>query len=516
MDTEIKKKDIYYIGHIASAKANISVDGDVIVPDVNPDAVCILSLNAQPKVTGRELQNDRILIYGSMDYKIIYSTEENITESIKCTSSFTDVIDLPGAAPGMEVSLDYSLKDSECRILNGRKLSLKSVVNVDIDVYNRQELSLVYDLVSTDTEKKFAQFSFLSPKTDFEKIFEVNDRAEIPIDKISASEILDTISSISDKSVRVINNKVIVKGEVTTDIIYKETESDEIRQLTKVTPFTEIFDVDGIREDSFSYTDISVCSTKCACDQLAIRDFEICTELKGRVYCYINDTVTLVDDCYSITSNCDMKRENIPFRVPLKSFSGQLSLKEGVDNGSKISSVLNVSASAENESINITDGKIIFKGNVNVKALCICTDTNQPLTTVKKTIPFSYSADCSTVIQNTECDAFCEATGPSYTLNSDGSIEIRCNVSVSGIVYTTKETGLITDITFEERGKQNDIASITVYFVQENDDLWSVAKKYLTSIDKVKALNKMESDVLKKGMKLFIPKHKIEVDTALK
>ncbi len=513
MDTEIKRKDIIYTALVSSAKAVTNVECDIIVPDVNPDAAIIISVNAQPKITGRELQNDRILIYGNVDYKIIYASEDNSNESIKHTAAFTDVIDLPKAVPGLKISLDYHLKDAKCSILNGRKLSLKSLLSVDVEAYEENTLSPVFDIVSEATEKKFAEFSFLSPQTDFEKLFEVNDNVEIPNDKMSASEILDAVSTVSEKSVRVINNKVIVKGDVKTDIIYKESETDIVRNISKVTPFTEIFDVDGISEDSFSYTDVTVCTTKCEGDSVAIRDFEISTELRGRVYCYKNDIITLVDDCYSITQSSEIKRLNVPVRVPLKSFNGQLNIKEGMGNGEKIDRVLNVEVSAECENVSISEGKINLKGNVSIKSLCVSDDSNKVLKELKATAPFTYSADFNSDETSVCSDAYCSAGGASYTLEDDGSIQVRCNVSVCGLVYTKKELDVITDVVFEERKTQPETASVTVYFTGEDDDLWSLAKKYLTSADKIKELNNLESQSLKKGMKLFIPKYKTLAST---
>jgi len=508
MDTEIKREDIYYNKHIVSSKADINVDCDIIVPDTLPDAEDILSVNSIPKITGRELQNDRILIYGSVDYRIIYNSEEKHPESISFTTSFTDVIDLPKALPGMDVSLDYDNKTSECKILNGRKLSVKTVVGVNIDVYNKTQLSPVYDIVSVDTEKKFAEFSFMTPNTDFEKIFEVNDRVEIPVDKISASQILDTISYLSEKDVRVINNKVIVKGEIITDIIYRESESEEIKSISQATPFTEILDVDGITEDCFSYTNISLCGISCQSDEYAIRDFEISAELRARVYCYKNDTVKLVDDCYSISSDCVVTREDILMPVSIKSFSGQLSMKENLSAGVSISGVLNVNVNAETEKTEIENGKITVKGKLNAKVLCNTSDEGKTVMLLKKSIPFSYSAEYISQVDQCICDTYCEATGPSYSLNPDGSIDLRCNVAVCGIVHNKVSFAPVTDISFEERKNPAKTASVTVYFVQEKDDLWSIAKKYLTSTDKIRELNKLETDILKKGMKLFIPKYK--------
>ena len=50
-------------------------------------------------------------------------------------------------------------------------------------------------------------------------------------------------------------------------------------------------------------------------------------------------------------------------------------------------------------------------------------------------------------------------------------------------------------------------AGITLYFPDENENLWDVAKKYSTTIEEIALINKIESDtVLSENHRLVIPK----------
>lgn len=506
MDTEIKRKNIYFSKMITRKKADILAETDVIVPDSKPDAMCIISVKSDVKITGREIQSDRVLIYGNICYRILYKDEKNCSNCIKTDSSFTDVIDLMGAVPGVNLSVDYRLKKTDYHILNGRKLSLKSCISLDLCAYTSEELNAVCDIVSTDMQKKFGEFTYMDPKTDYEKIFSVNDSAEIPTDRYSASEILDIDSHISDKSVRVINNKVIAKGEVITDIIYKESESGEIRKFIKNSPFTEIFDVDGISEDDFSYTDLSVVKTNYATDSDAIRDIELSTEIKSRVYCYKNDTVSLVDDCYSIENVCEIEKKGVKITSPVKNFEGQVSVKDKIESDKGILEILSISAENENQNVICENENILIKGNVLVKALIL--DNEKNIESIEKTVPFNFSASIG---ENTDTylkDIYAEVSNPSYSLSDSGGAEVRFNASVKGIIYKQEEIMPIENVVLKEREKKETTASITVYFVQEGDSLWEISKKYLTDPDKIKKLNNMTDIEPVKGTKLFIPKYK--------
>lgn len=48
---------------------------------------------------------------------------------------------------------------------------------------------------------------------------------------------------------------------------------------------------------------------------------------------------------------------------------------------------------------------------------------------------------------------------------------------------------------------------LMIYFVQSGDELWNVAKKYVTTSEKIRSANNLgDSDIIKPGMKLLIPK----------
>ena len=45
---------------------------------------------------------------------------------------------------------------------------------------------------------------------------------------------------------------------------------------------------------------------------------------------------------------------------------------------------------------------------------------------------------------------------------------------------------------------------IVGYIVKSGDDLWSLAKRYMTTEDRMKEMNHLETEILKPGEKLII------------
>lgn len=114
----------------------------------------------------------------------------------------------------------------------------------------------------------------------------------------------------------------------------------------------------------------------------------------------------------------------------------------------------------------------------------------------------------TTIVTPSEEEIISEGTV--YTVKSGDtlySIAKQYNVSVDDIV---NQNNLVSNnLTIGTKllipsGKSNDII---VYTVQRGDSLWALANNYNTTIDDIKRLNNLTSDVLTVGQELQIKKN---------
>jgi LysM repeat protein len=91
---------------------------------------------------------------------------------------------------------------------------------------------------------------------------------------------------------------------------------------------------------------------------------------------------------------------------------------------------------------------------------------------------------------------------------SDDKIEIKAEVSLDVIAFANEKAKAVLDmevkpIDFE---KKKELPGITCYIVKEGDTLWSIAKRYYTTVERIKETNGLESDLINVGDKLVIIK----------
>ena len=108
------------------------VEGDIIVPDVKPDIQRILQVDGTAVISGSEIQQDKVIVNGIVNFKILYvpdvsDPEDAVVKSINASSNFTHQVELKGARPNMRPQLETDIEHIEFNMLNGRKLNVKTV-----------------------------------------------------------------------------------------------------------------------------------------------------------------------------------------------------------------------------------------------------------------------------------------------------------------------------------------------------------------------------------------------------
>jgi hypothetical protein len=516
MSDELVKKVINFTQKRGEAVMKTTVEADIIVPDTKPDIGKILQVDASPVLTGSEMQSDRVLAYGSVDFKIMYLSDGEIPEvkSITATSTFTDVGDIKGVTPQMFDNTAADIESVEFKLLNGRKLAVKAVVETKSVVYEEVGEEVVSE-VSGAVQSVTGEIGGVKLMPVYNKSFSVAERITIPSSHQSAGEVLGVSSKISDKSVKVINNKVIVKGEIVITTLYTGAGDGEITSMSNVAQFTEILDVDGITEDNVSEVWLEITKTEYALEENEegdIRTVNAQTDVLCKVSRFETENEVYIKDFYALDQNV----EHITKEKKIVSFAGrcsrQIPLRDKVFTGEgmpEIDRVYDISAKAYLDEIQQNGDCVTVRGHVDAYVLYISADSTSPLYSVGKEIPFSEEFETDAADERIIPDINVQATGASYAVGAGSSAEIRCNVEFGGIFVKESVCNFIYDAKFTPISEDVQIPSITVYFVQNGDTLWDIAKRYYTTTELIMGMNDMKDEKITEGQQLYIPKNKM-------
>ena len=154
----------------------------------------------------------------------------------------------------------------------------------------------------------------------------------------------------------------------------------------------------------------------------------------------------------------------------------------------------------------VEDDRLTVEGYIKLSVVYKTGDAEKYLARVDGDIPFTAAIETLGSKQNMQgiINASIEDLDLSIEANT---IAVKANIQINAKVLFAVNKEIVSDIKeSEEEEQQPKKASITIYVIGKGDTLWNLAKKYKTTIEKIKEMNELEDEnLLIPGEKLLIP-----------
>lgn len=506
---ELIKDTINVCNISAKGVTQAMADGDVIVPDVKPDILKLLQVDAQACVTDKYIENGRLVICGRVDYKILYvpDSENEKIKSIMTSMDFRQVVDAGGADNNAKIIVKPVVEKVEFNTVNSRKLRIRTILEIEYEICTIKQLDIVTDIASDEIEKEYMQISFEDTTDISEHSFTISERLEVPAGTEAVCEILKTDVKIYDTEYKALSGKVIVKGNTGVCVLYSDTDGN-LRFLEEEIPFTEILDAEGIGEESLCDIDYMVIGGMSNIEpdndgdmRVISIDIDMCVSLKaGNVA--MKDTVK---DCYMPYKTTRCNKEKITLKTTVERPCVQNTVREVVElpkNVPGISGIYNVMANTNIIKSELQKNKILCEGNLEVYILYLSDSAESPVYSYKKEIPFSYMIDCENDTENLLCEMKSTIRHINYNLNSNGQIELRCGLEIDCVLQEEKVFDNISHIAIDDKESED---GIVVCFAEKGETVWDIAKRYCIPQESLLRHNELDCEAMGERTRLFIP-----------
>ena len=145
MVVDTNKENLCINKLIATKKEIIMLEGDVIVPDSKPDILSTICTSGVACIYRKEVLEEKVKIDGNINTYIMYlaDDEKDRVRGINTNLDFSENINIKGAKEGMDCKICVKTKSIETKVINGRKVSLKASLELDIKVYSREEMEII-------------------------------------------------------------------------------------------------------------------------------------------------------------------------------------------------------------------------------------------------------------------------------------------------------------------------------------------------------------------------------------
>lgn len=484
-------------------------EGSIIVPDVKPDILKVLQVDAETFLTEKTVDDGKIILKGDVCINVLYIPEAD-NEQIQCINGvfeFCETVKNVNFEHGMSITAFCDAEKVGYKLINSRKIGFEAQIVIDVCVTHNEEIPCVCEIEYECAEVIKDSFCVKEATSIKEFAFKIDEILDLPCD--DAKEILKSTVKISEKDYKTITGKVVVKGKAGLAVLYK-TEGGRCEHIDIEIPFTEVFDAEYVEED-------------CQCEIIyEIKKTEIKivndnAENKKRISAYIEvvaavckentNYVEYIKDCYFTDSICDISFGEIECEEVLEKPMLSVMLRQIVEKKENAPDIARIYTSVAKPVITATDvqnGRIAVSGMVTSYILYTSDDYQNPVASICEEIPFSYMIDCAKAGHNTDVFLKVECEHVSCTLNSANAVELRCGLCIKGKVIKKSKLQIMSDI-FVEKTEDKDTA-MTVYFVKNGDTVWDIGKKYHVKCEDICQCNqKNKEDSLVVGEKIIIP-----------
>ena len=503
------KKENLCINQIVGKKVDdVTVEGDVIIPDVKPDILNAINTNGTVCVYKKEIMDGKVRLDGSINLYIMYlpDNDSDCVRSINTSLDFTHIMDIEEARENMTFEDDILIKSIECRVLNGRKVNIKANMSISVKLYSNESIEIISEIENNPDmqllNNTFEVNSMLGRGTT-----KVYAKENISIDNIDeVAEIMKMNLNISNKDIKISYNKVLAKADLNVKIMYL-TEDNRINVAKSQIPIMGFVDIPNVSEENICDTRYSIKNVVLKPNNNETHGIYIEAQIELTCSAYEKKEMNIIQDLYSPEKEVKFKQREINAMTGKENIKDLVQINEQVQIPEIIGHRLyDVEVNPMITSENILNDKIVYDGNVELKFM-FESETTAMIDIKTIELPFNLSTDVKKIDKQSNLSTNISASTQDFIIGQNGNIDCRVNLEFEISVSKSRTVNIIEDLNIEESTIEKNY-SMVIYFVKQGDTLWEIAKKFRSTVEDITEVNGIEdANKIKIGQQLFIPKY---------
>ncbi|MCI8620978.1 MAG: DUF3794 domain-containing protein [Clostridia bacterium] len=454
----------------------------------------------------KEILEGKIRLDGNVNIYLMYLAdgENGRTRAFNANIDFTEILDFPKVESGMILDENIWIKNIECKVLNGRKVNFKVLLELESKVFLNENEEMIREIKGIDDiESQIVSLKMNSLVG--QNSSKALAKETIVIDSTdNLEEILSVDFNIKNKDTKISYNKVLAKADIELSVLYL-TDDGRIKKAEENIPVMGFIDIVGVSDDD-------ICDMKYKLKNISVKpnateEHSIGVDVELEIYCRVfgNKEVSVIQDMYSPSRNLEFKSNSVSTAVNMQNTKTSVNIREKVrlenQENSKICS--GIAYAVINER-NVGRDVVKYEGDLKLKFILL---NNEETETRKEeiSIPFSFSQEIQGINKDSRVEV--EITPIFQEFTKDGAeITAKIDLEAQTNSYNLETINVIDGIEEREEGDECPY-SMVIYFVKPGDTIWKIAKKYKSTVSDIARVNNIENpDKISVGMQLFIPK----------
>ncbi len=507
MDFTLTPEPVYFAEDALSVSREQPVDLDFTLPDYCADVEKIFKCTVTPEVYSANSSGGQLTVEGASMVRVLYCSSDK--KSLKCaeqTLPFSASFNLNADVADFITSVKAKTEYVNCKAVSPRRLMIHGCVTLNVKVTEKKPSNLYLppecDELQTDLRKtKVSELISLQSEV-FSVAESISVSSKSPVTTVLRSEVKTVLTDVS-----AVGNRLLLKGELTLCMLYLTDHTAELpEQFTYVCPFVHNMECPDAQDSVVREIDLNLMShdIKLKSDitgdnPLVVLEAKLCVS----VACRKETEVTYISDAYS--TSCDTELEYAPVTLESSVFPKVTTImnKSTISLGEiKVSRVIDIFC--DNVTIKpFVSDKLKLSGKANFCILAL--DDNSELTYVERCIEIDNTESLSDTFNG--CDNITSMIkSVSYRLADNNNMELRAELLVLTKLIKTENIQAVTSVIDCGEPEDKDDCALTLYFADEGENVWDIAKRYRTDKMALCIENNLDKKELTEKMLLLIPK----------
>lgn len=459
----------------------VEINGDVIVPDIKPDIVNIINTNGIAYIYKEDISTGRVRIDGNIDTHIVYLADNGETRSIQTTLSLAESIEDSEITENSFAKQKIVLETIDSKVLNERKISIKAMVKIKSEIYEKSEIEIASDFNEIENVEKLKETIDIKSIVGRNRV-KTSIKEDISVDNsYEVSEILKSDVEITNLENKISFNKVLAKADAIVKVVFL-AEDGRISVASSTIPIMSFIDMDKI-------TDKNVCNVEYYIRNMLFKanskemhsiscqiDFDVtCEAFEDRV-------IDVIQDMYGTKNEIEFNKKAIEVQTNKPEKIENVNINERIQ-VEDIMNIFDVNCCPKivntSKSGNFYNHECELNLNIYYEA-----DNRNGLNVKDVTLPFMVKTECEEGIEF-------NIDKKQFTISGE-NVDCDVNLSFKENNNDLKTISIIDNVVTKECEEDSDY-KMFMYFVKPGDTIWNIAKKFKVCMSDIMKINDIEN-----------------------
>lgn len=506
-----------------SLETKVFVEEDILVPDIKPDLISILSMDGKASLSSRELQvgegdDGSIKVTGEVALQTIYvpesKNEEEVVSIIQSRLPFK--IDWQvTASPMSHLSIAPTIERIDYTVVNERKFRAKVTLGLSLKEYAEKELQLFENLQGVELELRKENVKMSHVALRKEESVEIAEDLKLKDGSPRPLKILKSDVHVVENHQQITSEKMVINAAIWTNVLYLGEEDKEGEVITKPalyqgkTDFTQFILMN--KEENVAMSRVRFSDRDL---EIKINEEEDCFTLKGAVNTSVeilqNMEKRVVSDLYHNLRDTTYDSTESRIEAIIGTGAAEVSAREifnAPEQSGQIEKIIYINGRIKNQKATAEQGRVMVEGTLEGQVLCIPEDEDKKPFIIKDEMGFRGAMEISSVQENMKVESQVVIKDLWFDKINSKQIEVNASLQIETAVIEEKYLKLIENPCFVESSQTKRPSSMVIYITKKNDSLWNIAKKYKTRMETIREINHLgDAQGLPEGTRLLIVK----------